>query len=100
VHLFDGSRPVTLMSPLAIALKRQRGEASDAGGAIRAPMPGRVVKLLAQVGDSVEKGQGIMVVEAMKMQNELQAPFDGTVKEIRVEEGASVDRNVDLAMIE
>ncbi len=58
---------------------------------LRAPMPGRVVKLLVQAGEPVKAGQGILVVEAMKMENEVKLPRDGVVKQLRVAEGAAVE---------
>ena len=67
---------------------------------MRAPMPGRVVKLLVKAGDQVTRGQGVLVVEAMKMENELKAPRDGRIKEIRVSEGTPVEAGEDLALIE
>jgi biotin carboxyl carrier protein len=57
---------------------------------IRAQMPGRVVKLLVEAGDSVEAGQGLIVVEAMKMQNETRSPKKGVVRRIHVAEGTAV----------
>ncbi len=85
--------------------KRLRGSAADAehgdGAAdIRTAMPGKVVRVLVEVGDAVEKGGGVLVVEAMKMQNELRSPKAGTVKEIRVIEGATVASGDVLAVIE
>ena len=68
--------------------------------AMRAPMPGRVVKLLARAGEQVKAGQGILVVEAMKMENELRAPRDGLLREISVSEGAAVEAGEQLAMID
>lgn len=67
---------------------------------IRALMPGKVVKLLARPGDQVQAGQGVIVVEAMKMQNEMKAPKDGTVSKILVEEGATVIAGETLIVIE
>lgn len=60
-------------------------------GAIRTPMPGAVVRVLAKAGDAVHKGQVVIVVEAMKMENELSARRDGHVREIAVAEGQSVE---------
>lgn len=57
---------------------------------IAAPMPGKVVRILVAAGDHVEAGQGLLVVEAMKMQNELKAPRAGTVRSVSVVEGATV----------
>jgi biotin carboxyl carrier protein len=78
-----------------------RAAAKPAGAAsLRAPMPGRVVKILARAGDAVKAGGGVLVVEAMKMENELRAPRDGTVKELRVTEGAAVEAGQELAIVE
>lgn len=68
--------------------------------AVTAPMPGKVVRLLVQPGDAVRAGDGIVVMEAMKMENELKAPTAGTVKEIRVEEGRAVSGGDVLVVIE
>jgi biotin carboxyl carrier protein len=65
-----------------------------------APMPGKVVRLLVAAGDEVEAGQGVVVVEAMKMQNEIKSPKTGRVVEIRVVEGATVNANQVLAVVE
>jgi biotin carboxyl carrier protein len=67
---------------------------------LRAPMAGRVVKLLAGVGETVKAGQGVLVMEAMKMENELRAPREGRVREIRVAEGAAVEGGEELAILE
>jgi biotin carboxyl carrier protein len=67
---------------------------------MRAPMPGLVVAVEVSKGDKVSAGQGIAILEAMKMQNELRAPRDGVIKEIRVEEGAKVDGGDVLVVIE
>jgi biotin carboxyl carrier protein len=67
--------------------------------AIVAPMPGRVVKVLVTPGEAVSARQGLVVVEAMKMENELRAPRDGTVAEVRVREGVPVEANVVLVVI-
>jgi biotin carboxyl carrier protein len=63
-------------------------------------MPGKVVRLLVKAGDSVKSGDGIIVVEAMKMENELKAPAPGTVKEIRVAEGKAVSAGEVLVVLE
>jgi biotin carboxyl carrier protein len=65
-----------------------------------APMPGKVVKVLAKEGESVEPGQGIVVVEAMKMQNEMKALRGGTVISISAVEGATVNAGDVLAVVE
>jgi biotin carboxyl carrier protein len=102
VHVDGTAVPVTVIDPRAAFARR--GQDHGAGGhgprRIVAPMPGRVVKLLVAVGDHVTAKQGIVVVEAMKMENELRAPRDGRVAEVRVAEGASVEANAVLVVIE
>jgi biotin carboxyl carrier protein len=63
-------------------------------------MPGKVVRILAAVGQHVQAGQGVVVVEAMKMENELRAPRSGVVKEVSVQEGTSVEAGALLAVVE
>jgi glutaconyl-CoA decarboxylase len=63
-------------------------------------MPGKVVRLLVRSGDAVRPGDGLIVVEAMKMENELKAPAAGTVKEVRVEEGKAVSGGDVLLVLE
>jgi biotin carboxyl carrier protein len=77
-------------------------EEVTAGGPqrITAPMPGRVVSILVKKGDEVEAGAGIVVIEAMKMQNEMKATRAGKVASLRVKEGATVGAGEVLATIE
>jgi len=70
------------------------------GATVSAPMPGKVVKALVKEGDEVEKGQGVIVVEAMKMENELKSHVAGKVKLIAVENGENVDAGQQLVVIE
>lgn len=74
--------------------------ASQGRASLTAPMPGKVVRIMVKVGDAVAAHQGIMVVEAMKMQNEVQSPKDGTMTEIRVAEGQTVNAGEVLAVID
>jgi biotin carboxyl carrier protein len=67
---------------------------------IRAPMPGKVVKVLLPEGSEVQHNQGILVMEAMKMQNEIKSPKDGTVQKLGVTEGAAVNAGDLLAIVE
>jgi biotin carboxyl carrier protein len=67
---------------------------------LAAPMPGKVVKLLAKVGEAVEPGQGIVVVEAMKMQNEMKSTRSGKVISVSTTEGATVNAGDVLAVVE
>jgi biotin carboxyl carrier protein len=85
-----------------------RARARDAGGrkgppggrAIAAPMPGRVVRVLVKVGDRIPARQGVVIVEAMKMENVLRAPAEGTVTEIRVAAGSTVEAGAVLVMLD
>jgi biotin carboxyl carrier protein len=67
---------------------------------IDAPMPGKVVRVLVKVGDEVQEGQGLVVVEAMKMENELKSPKAGKVKELHAQEGAAVEAGARLVVVE
>ena len=67
---------------------------------IVAPMPGKVVRLLVKAGDRVEAGQGLFVVEAMKMQNEIRSPKSGTVERVLAKEGQAVNAGEVLAWVE
>jgi biotin carboxyl carrier protein len=81
---------------------RGRTRAGDDHGTrkIVAPMPGKVVRLLVREGDEVETGAGVVVVEAMKMQNEIKSPKKGTVKKVLVSEGAAVNAGDVLVIVE
>lgn len=103
--------PVRLKAPSSdVAGRRIPRRALDSGvqgtearpGAlnITAPMPGRIVKVLVNVGDRVAVRQGVAVVEAMKMENEVRSPRSGTVKEIRVTQGALVEARAVLMVVE
>jgi biotin carboxyl carrier protein len=85
--------------------KRLRGAGALAGAAdgtieIKTAMPGKVVRIVAEQGAEIRQGESVLVVEAMKMQNEMKSPKDGIVKEIRVAEGATVNAGDVLAIIE
>ena len=66
---------------------------------VKSPMPGRVVKVLVAKGDAVEVGQGLVVLEAMKMENEVRAKAAGTVAEVHVTPGAAVEGNAKLVTL-
>lgn len=80
---------------------RRAGAAGETGPQkITAPMPGKVVRILAPAGAQVEAGDGVIVIEAMKMQNELKSPKAGKVQKITVAQGATVNPGDTLAIIE
>jgi biotin carboxyl carrier protein len=66
---------------------------------IVAPMPGKIVRLLVKAGERVEAGQGLLVVEAMKMQNEIRSPKSGTVERVLAEEGQAVNAGEVLCVV-
>ena len=90
--LYDGAYEFTLQDPrkalLAAAMARGKASASNQ---INALMPGKVLKLLVKAGEAVEEGQPLLILEAMKMQNEYVSPMAGTVGEIHVEEGVNLE---------
>jgi biotin carboxyl carrier protein len=109
VHVNGVAVPLTVVNepgpskPWAKAARAGHG-ARDGGAAdgpltIVAPMPGRIVKVLVQLNETVVARQPLVVVEAMKMENELRAPRDGTVIEVRVSEGSSVEANTVLVVL-
>lgn len=81
--------------------RRHRGERLDAEGRqqVLAPMPGKVIRVLVKTGDAVEAGQGLLVVEAMKMQNEIHSPKTGTVERLLAAEGQTVNAGEILAIV-
>lgn len=81
--------------------RRRGGAALEAEGRqqIIAPMPGKIVRVLVKAGDAVQTGQGILVVEAMKMQNEIRSPKSGTVERLSVVEGQAVNAGEVVAVV-
>ena len=75
------------------------GHSTDGHQIITAPMPGRVVRVLVKPGDAINSGQGIAVVEAMKMQNEVRSPKSGSVERVLVKEGQTVNAGDTIAVI-
>ncbi len=79
---------------------RKAGSATQGRHDVAAPMPGKVVRLLVTVGDAVEPGQGLVVVEAMKMQNEIKSRKAGRVVEVRTRPDAAVTAGEILLVVE
>src|SRR5207253_2314640 len=86
-----GSIPVTVTLNSGRGRNAEDGRAKDGPQRIAAPMPGKVVRVLVHPGDTVTARQPLVVVEAMKMENELRAARDGQVVKVHVEEGVSVE---------
>jgi len=72
---------------------------SEGSQRVIAPMPGKVVRVLVKVGDAIEVGNGILVVEAMKMQNEVRSPKSGKIERLLVSEGQAVSAGEVLAVV-
>jgi biotin carboxyl carrier protein len=113
IAIAPGSAPRELLASMggriasvAVNASRSGRGAADAGGfahgeqRITAPMPGRVVRVLVAPGDAVEARQAVVVVEAMKMENELRSPRAGRVKEVAVPAGSSVEAGRVLVVID
>jgi biotin carboxyl carrier protein len=83
--------------PTVKELTRPVGSASSY--VVRAPLPGMILSIVCQVGDKVKKGQNLLILEAMKMENSIPADHDGTVSAIKVKQGESVMENADLVII-
>jgi biotin carboxyl carrier protein len=86
--------------PRSLRSRRGKGAGTEGPQKLVAPMPGKIVRVLAKPGDPVEAGQGLIVIEAMKMQNELKSPKKGTVAQILAKEGATVTAGEVLAIVE
>jgi glutaconyl-CoA/methylmalonyl-CoA decarboxylase subunit gamma len=98
-----GASPATPAAAGPIRPSAGRPASPPPGGGpqqVKAPMPGKIVKILVRPGDRVEPRQGLVVVEAMKMENELRAKAAGTVAEVRAAEGASVEAGAILVILE
>jgi biotin carboxyl carrier protein len=85
---------------VAALVKGARAAAASGPVSVRSPMPGRVVKVLVKPGARVAAGQPVVVVEAMKMENELRAPRAGAIKDVRCAEGAAVESGQELVTLE
>ncbi|OGP34745.1 MAG: hypothetical protein A2X88_04655 [Deltaproteobacteria bacterium GWC2_65_14] len=90
----------SLMNEQHKALVRSGGKGAAGKALLTSPMPGKVVKLLVKGGEEVQVDQGVIVVEAMKMENELKSALAGKVKEIFVKEGEIVESGAKLLLVE
>lgn len=100
VSLRKRSYSITLVNPRQLRGARS-ASGQDAGRAqVRAAMPGKVVRVLVEVGAEVEAGDGLLIVEAMKMQNEMKSPKTGRVVELHAAAGATVNAGEVLVVVE
>ena len=90
----------SVRDPRSLRSRRRTGVAEGGAQRITASMPGKVVRVLVKTGDPISSGQGILVIEAMKMQNEVRSPKEGVLKQLAVREGANVNAGEILAIIE
>ncbi len=91
---------VSVEDPRSWRGRRSLGQSEAGTQRLTASMPGKVVRVLAREGDTVSAGQGIAVVEAMKMQNEIRSPRAGTLKKLLAHEGMKVNAGELLAIVE
>ncbi len=91
---------VEIRDPRSLRSRKAAAASGEGPQKLIAPMPGKVVRIILPIGSEVEAGQGVLVVEAMKMQNELKSPKKGTVKQVMVSEGASVSAGEVLAIVD
>ena len=99
--IINGKRiPVSVADPKKFSHSAAANVQAGGRATLTSPMPGKVVRVMCAAGDEVIEGQGLLVVEAMKMQNEVQAPKAGNVAELRVAEGQTVNAGEILVVIE
>lgn len=89
-----------VLDQMQAVLKERSSSGAGSDGALVSQMPGRVIKVSVKEGDSVEVGQGLVIMEAMKMENELKAPVAGKVVKVNVVVGQTVETGVLLVRIE
>lgn len=84
---------IEIEDEIAALLKRVGGDKATKlhSAVVRSPMPGKIARLLVGIGELIEAGQGVLILEAMKMENEIPAPCDGVVASLHVAEGAAVN---------
>lgn len=100
VHVGSAELEVAIADPKRLRGSSAAGDAASGKVEIKTAMPGKVVRILKTAGDAVEKGEGVIVVEAMKMQNEMKSLKEGIIKEIMVSDGDTVSAGDVLVVIE
>ncbi len=102
LQIWVGDHPYAteLRDPRSLRSRKVRGDSDKGPRHLVAPMPGKVVRFLVGENSPVEAGQGVVVVEAMKMQNEIKSPKKGIVLKLAVSEGAAVNAGDVLAIVE
>jgi biotin carboxyl carrier protein len=102
IHMILGSAryAVDVQDPRSLRTRRAAGGAEAGPQKLTAPMPGKIVRVAVRQGEEVKAGQAVIVMEAMKMQNEMKSPKDGKVQKILTAEGSTVNAGDTLAIIE
>ena len=98
ISLSGATYHVEIFDPLSL-MRRRADDEGGGHGVIKALMPGRIVRVLVQKGETVAKGASLLVLEAMKMENEIQAPAAGVVEDILVEAGQTVEGGAELIRV-
>ncbi len=94
-----GAAPVAVPAAPAAPAAPAPAAAPAGGEQITAPMPGNILSVNVAAGDAVKKGQVLMILEAMKMENEIMCPYDGKVVSVSVSKGATVESGAPLCVI-
>lgn len=97
VSAAPAAAPVVAPAPAPVAAPKATGTAGSVK--LEAPMPGTVLKINVKVGDTVKQGDTVLILEAMKMENEIAAPADGVIASINVSQGATVETGDTLATL-
>ena len=102
VEEYEAFAPAAPAAPAAAQIPAPTAKQQPvlAGEAVKAPMPGTVVRLAVRPGDPVKKGDVLLILEAMKMENEILAPRDGAVVQIPVQKGSAVETGSVLVLLE
>lgn len=100
VRVRDEVHEVRIIDPKRLSSAEHKDGDASGKAEIKTAMPGKVVRILVAVGDTVQKGDGVIVVEAMKMQNEMKSPKDGVISTIKFVEGDTVSAGDVLVVIE
>jgi len=100
VHVEGRTHAVTLVDPKRLRGRQSAGGHEGGRAEVKAPMPGKIMRVMVERGAEVAAGDGLVVVEAMKMQNELKSPKAGIVTELHAERGATVNVGDVLVVVE
>jgi biotin carboxyl carrier protein len=100
VRVGEEIHSVEILDERRLRLRQAGGKfALEGAQRVDAPMPGKIVRVLVALGEEVQEGQGLVVVEAMKMENELKSPKAGVVKELHAQEGQPVESGAKLVVV-